>query len=113
MVTLTGCKDNSNNAWDYGGTNEGNNEFIVVAISDVISDPEKYKGNVLAVEGEISMVCPTAGCWIFIEDKGNSLFIQLYDFTVALANKTPVRILGEIRLRDGQPYLIARGLKVL
>jgi hypothetical protein len=40
-----------------------------VAILDLLSDPERYVGQRVRVEGRIGDVCPRRGCWIDIQSE--------------------------------------------
>jgi len=67
----------------------------------------------VVVEGRIAQVCPTSGCWITLTDGTNQLFVQFYDFTVRISSGTPVKVSGQLRMRNKAPYLAAQGLEVM
>jgi cytochrome c-type biogenesis protein CcmE len=43
---------------------KGVNASEVVAISDLLANPDKYAGKTVRVEGLITDVCPKRGCWM-------------------------------------------------
>jgi len=40
-------------------------------IKAILSEPEKYLGKEVMVEGEITGVCQMAGCWVMIKDSSS------------------------------------------
>jgi hypothetical protein len=47
---------------------EGISGKKVVAIGELLADPDAYVGKTIRVEGEITDVCPRMGCWIEISE---------------------------------------------
>ena len=47
---------------------EGVSGKEVVAIGELLTDPEAYVGKTIRVEGKITDVCPRMGCWIEISE---------------------------------------------
>jgi len=59
----------------FGGKNgKQENQFgegtgvKVTAIGDIQQAPEKYLGQVVTVEGEMTKECPSSGCWWYVKD---------------------------------------------
>jgi hypothetical protein len=48
----------------------------VVALVELLSNPDAYVGRTVRVEGKITDVCPRRGCWVRIADKDGSNEIQ-------------------------------------
>jgi RecJ-like exonuclease len=44
----------------------------VTPVKDILSQPEKYLGKDVRVEGEITSVCQMAGCWIMVKDESSA-----------------------------------------
>jgi len=44
----------------------------VVAIAELMTDPDAYVGKTIRVEGKITDVCPRMGCWIQISESENA-----------------------------------------
>lgn len=84
-----------------------------VKITELFSQTDDYVGKNIILEGKVGMVCQSSGCWLFITDGTNQMMVQFYDFTVRIAPQTPIRVQGEVRLRNNTPYLAGQGLEVL
>ena len=41
---------------------------VVAPISDLQQNPDKYLGQTVTVEGELTKECPTTGCWWYVKD---------------------------------------------
>jgi hypothetical protein len=46
-------------------------------IKDILSQPDKYLGKDVLIEGEITEVCQNMGCWINVKDASTSEVIQV------------------------------------
>ncbi len=60
----------------FGGSGEKKNKAFgqgtgteVTAIGDITSAPNKYLGQVVTVEGELTKECPGSGCWWYVKDQ--------------------------------------------
>ncbi len=53
----------------------------VTPIKDILSEPEKYLGKDVRIEGEITDVCQMAGCWIMVKDQssGDAIMVKVED----------------------------------
>lgn len=85
----------------------------VLELAKIFADPAGYKGKNVIVEGRVSQVCQTSGCWLIMTDGANQLFVQFYAFTVNLRPGTKIRVQGEIGQQNGAPYLAGSGLAVI
>lgn len=83
---------------------EGSGEGELVAIADILADPDAWQGKTVRVEGSISGVCPKAGCWMELVDAENaSLRIKVEDGVIvfpeeAVGKKAIAR--GEVKVMD-------------
>jgi hypothetical protein len=46
-------------------------------IKDILSQPDKYLGKDVRIEGEITEVCQNMGCWINVKDASTNKVIQV------------------------------------
>ena len=77
----------------------------VIAISDVVANPEKYKGQEVTLKGTVADVCQKAGCWMVLTDGKNDiriftnheffLPINSYDKNVILTGKFDIANVSE------------------
>jgi hypothetical protein len=51
---------------------EGVTIKTATSVKSILSEPEKYLGKDVMVEGEITKVCQMAGCWIMLKDASSS-----------------------------------------
>ncbi len=49
----------------------------VTPIKDILSQPDKYLGKEVRIEGEIVEVCQNMGCWIHVKDASTNQTIQV------------------------------------
>ncbi len=65
----------------------------------------------VTVMGQVAQVCPTAGCWLQLEDGTHSLHVELVGFTV-LRNREgfQCRAQGKLVEKGGRLTLLARGI---
>ena len=54
-------------------------ETIQISIEQLMANPEKYLGKMVSVRGEVQQVCPMAGCWVDMADKGQKVRIKVQD----------------------------------
>lgn len=47
---------------------EGSGEGPIVAIADLVADPDAFEGKEVRVQGKVSGVCPKRGCWMELRD---------------------------------------------
>lgn len=63
-----------------GTYGDGAGDGEAIAIARIVEQPEKFKGQEVKVEGEISGVCPKKGCWLELRDADDrSLRVKVKD----------------------------------
>ena len=55
------------------------NETPMVAIEDLMKDPESYLGKVVRVTGTVKEVCPLKGCWTDVAQGKHKVRIKVRD----------------------------------
>ncbi|MBL8755095.1 MAG: DUF4920 domain-containing protein, partial [Planctomycetes bacterium] len=61
-------------AWDHFG--DGITAGDATPLAHVMNNPEQFTGKVVRIEGPITAVCQTKGCWMYLgEGKPNSPFM--------------------------------------
>lgn len=111
VISVSGCQSGSNDSKSLYGEDFSTGDYLVVEIAQAVNQPDQFTDDLIIVEGRIMQVCPTAGCWLIMTDGTNNLLAEFYDFSVNLPNQTEIAVLGEIRFRQGQPYLAGRGIR--
>ena len=53
-----------------------------IAIGELLSHPDRYVDKVVKVEGEITDVCPKAGCWVDIADGEKKIRFKVKDYEI-------------------------------
>ena len=51
-----------------------------VSIAEVYTDPQKYEGKEIRMDGEITQVCQHKGCWIKMTDGQKELVVRFKDY---------------------------------
>jgi len=77
----------------------------VIEISDIVANPDKYKGQEVTLKGTVADVCQEAGCWMVLTDGRNDiriftnheffLPINSYDKKVILTGKFDIADVSE------------------
>jgi len=75
----------------------------VVALADVVKDPEKYENKKIIVEGTINAVCQKKGCWMEVQPVPDSPGVRVtfkdYGFFVPMdAAGYAVRCEGKVKI---------------
>lgn len=71
-------------------------------------------GQLLAVEGTLEEICPTAGCWAWLGADGAKLRLEFVDFTLTRDFEgRRCRAVGKLKSGADPPALVARGLRLL
>lgn len=71
-------------------------------IEEILANPEKFEGNKVLVEGEISGVCEKMGCWIELTDGENILKFKVKDGEIVF----PSEVLGKTAIAEGIVYAL-------
>jgi hypothetical protein len=56
----------------------------VVAAADLLADPASFEGREIRVEGRITEVCQSAGCWMVIAEGDQSMRVMMKDHAFAV-----------------------------
>ena len=88
-----------------------------IAIADVLADPTAFEGRSGVLEGELVGVCSSSGCWVELGSPDQHLMVLLRDasdsiFSIPTHSTGRAQASGELRVVDGEPQLIARGIKL-
>lgn len=73
----------------------GISEGEVVAIGEILANPERFEGKRVLVTGRVSAVCPKRGCWMELEDsQSRKIQVKVEDgvivFPTSLVNREVV-----------------------
>ena len=66
-------------------------------IADILSDPEAYIGRTVRVEGGVIDVCPQKGCWMELDDEGETIRIKVEDDVIVF----PAAAKGRVATAQG------------
>ena len=61
------------------GYGEAISDQDAIAASKVLSSPDEYLGKTVKVEGEVSEVCKSMGCWLTFQHEGQELTVNMKD----------------------------------
>ncbi len=70
MLTLAGCSDPE----EYGaGVDSKLREVLII---DILSNRD-LQGESLTIQGRIVNLCPSRGCWFYLQDESGQIFVDL------------------------------------
>jgi len=77
------------------------------ALSELLSEPERYRDRVIRTEGEIARVCQRAGCWMELrEDDGEAVRVPMAGHAFFLPRDSAGRrasIQGRVTIQELSP----------
>lgn len=83
-----------------------------VSVSDVVLNVEAYLDKSLVLRGRIGAMCQTAGCWFFLADEKDQLYVSLQTFSLPRdVAGNPCRVAGKLVMRNERPTLLATGVE--
>jgi len=88
-----------------------------VQVRDILVD-SSIQGSRVSVEGRIVNLCPSRGCWFYLQDDTGRMFVDLEPADVTLPFRqgrtvgSRVKVSGTVGLNQGQPAMQAEGLEV-
>ncbi|MEO1367652.1 MAG: DUF4920 domain-containing protein [Acidobacteriota bacterium] len=94
-----------------GGTFGGGvGDAQLVPIADLVATPERWDGQAVRVQGEITGVCPKKGCWMELKDGDASVRVKVEDDVIvfpadATGQKATAQGRLEIREMSREDYL--------
>jgi hypothetical protein len=71
----------------------------IVPLSEVATDPARFKNRVFATSGKITAVCQEMGCWMQLEDAAGSAHVRMHGHTFFVPKTAPghvARVQGTI-----------------
>ena len=87
-----------------------------VAIPDLLSSPELYLGQEVAIEGRVFQVCQEMGCWFEVADSGRTIMVDLQmgrRFTIPERSAgMAARVQGKFVREEGVLKLIGAGVRL-
>ncbi len=92
-------------------------DLPLVQVRDILAD-SSIQGSRVTVEGRIVNICPSSGCWFFLQDDTGRMFVDLGPADIELPFRqgrtvgSRVRVSGTAGLNQGQPAMEAEGLEV-
>lgn len=78
------------------GAGAGSGELV--AIADILAQPEAFDGKSVRVKGEITGVCPKKGCWMELRDGEALLRVKVEDDVIVF----PADATGQEAVAQGQ-----------
>ena len=72
------------------------------SLKNILSEPKKYEGKIVKVDGKIVEECPT-GCWFNLADDGGIIYVDLNPASFAIPQKVGknVSVEGKVVIEDG------------
>ena len=85
----------------------------VTKISGIMGSPSSYQGKTVRLEAKIISECPT-GCWFNLNDSTGMIYVDLNPSGFAIPQKvgSSVIVEGTVKIRDGIPYIVGKGVVI-
>ena len=82
-------------------------------ISEILENETAYHGKMVVVEGKIELECG-AGCWFVLNDGTGSIYVDILPNNFAIPQKSgeDARVYGEVTLKNGEPQIIGKIVKI-
>jgi len=82
-------------------------------ISEILENETAYHGKMVVVEGKIELECG-AGCWFVLNDGTGSIYVDILPNNFAIPQKSgeDARVYGEVNLKNGEPQIIGKMVKI-
>ncbi len=66
----------------------------VVNTKDILTNPDKYLGQTLRLEGKIVRECPS-GCWFYLEDETGTIYVDINPSGLSIPPKVGKKVVVE------------------
>jgi uncharacterized protein YdeI (BOF family) len=110
ILGISGCSSNSSdNSEKYGVdiTEKG-----VVNTKYILTNPDKYLGQTVRLEGKIVRECPS-GCWFFLEDQTGTIYVDINPSGLSIPPKVGKKVVveGVPTNKNGGVSIIGKGVE--
>jgi len=102
VLVLGGC---SSGGETFGEVLSDNN---VTKITSILQDPKSFLDQMVKVEGQITMECPT-GCWFFVKDDTGRIYVDISPAGLAIPQRVGRRVVLEGIVKDHGGTLMIHG----
>ncbi len=75
-------------------------ETPLITITELVTNPETYLDKVVKIKGKVATVCPMAGCWVDVADKGKKVRIKVKDGEIVFDKD----LVGKSVIAEGTVY---------
>ena len=83
------------------------------SLADVVAG-KAAAADSLCVEGVLAEICPTSGCWAYLQQGDATLRLEFLEFTLTANYRGQrCRAVGKLKSQADPPVLVVRGLKLL
>lgn len=92
-------------------------ELPTVQIRDVLFNPD-VQDTQITIQGSIVSLCPSRGCWFYLEDSTGRILVDLSQTNITLPYRqgrvigSTATVSGFAAMNQGQPMMQATGLEV-
>jgi len=85
----------------------------VTPIKDILANPESFADKKVAIEGEITAVCPS-GCWFDVKSNGLEMHVDIKPsgFVIPQKSGSKVKTEGKVEIEDNKVTFIGTGVEI-
>ncbi|MBM3155378.1 MAG: hypothetical protein FJ008_08630 [Chloroflexi bacterium] len=83
----------------------------LIKVGDLLSNPNAYKGQLVALKGKVVTLCGGNGCWFTLNDGSGTIYVDLAPSNLTLAKQklgATITVYGELTQAKGDTYLIGK-----
>ena len=114
IFSIAGCNSNSNSNSSSSSEKYGVDitEKGVVNTKDILTNPDKYLGQTVRLEGKIIRECPS-GCWFFLEDETGTIYVDINPSGLSIPPKVGKKVVveGVPTNKNGGVSIIGKGVE--
>jgi RecJ-like exonuclease len=122
QVVAQSCCGGGNEKTDIGSSMNNNSygqtisNNPVLTIKELEKNKNKYLGKTVKIEGTITEVCQSMGCWFYVDDGTGTIYVDLGmkgNFTIPKDSaKSHVIVEGIFKESDGHISIKGQGVKI-
>ncbi len=110
-LTVTGCAQSSAEP----SIGQIQKDLPAVKVSELLSNPDSYKGKMVVLAGVVADACPGDGCYFDLNDGTGTINIDLKESKLQVFPQkkgASVKVYGEFIFKGSKPYVNARKIEL-
>ena len=108
MLSFSGCGKKETDKYGQEISNH-----TITKVEAILTEPEKFDGKNVTVQGKIIRECHT-GCWFEVKEDAGIIYIDLNPSGFAIPQKVgkTATVEGKVSIRNNQPMIVGKGVEI-